>query len=89
MLLEQVRHSIHKYRLIKKGDTVLVAVSGGPDSVFLLLALKFLQPKLKLKKLVVCNLDHGIRGKESNVDSLFVKKLAEDADIGFIHKRIK
>lgn len=74
--------------MFKPGDTVLVAVSGGPDSVFLMLALKFLQSKLKLKKLVVCNLDHGIRGKESSEDSLFVKKLAEDSDLEFIHKMI-
>lgn len=67
---------------------VLVAVSGGPDSVFLLIALKFLQAKLKLKKLIICNLDHGIRGRESSEDSLFVKKMAEDYDLGFIHKKI-
>jgi tRNA(Ile)-lysidine synthase len=87
-LIERVLKTTRNYDMFKPGDTVLVAVSGGPDSVFLLLALKFLQPKLKLKKLVVCNLDHGIRGKESSEDSGFVKKLAEDSDIGFIHKRI-
>ena len=87
-LIERVLRTTRNYDMFKPGDTVLVAVSGGPDSVFLLLTLKFLRQKLKLKKLVVCNLDHGIRGKESGADSLFVKKLAEDADIGFIHKTI-
>jgi len=87
-LVERVLRTIRNYDMFKPADTVLMAVSGGPDSVFLFLALKFLQKKLKLKKLVVCNLDHGIRGKESSADSSFVRKLAEDADTGFIHKKI-
>jgi tRNA(Ile)-lysidine synthase len=87
-LIERVLKTIRNYEMLKPNDTVLVAVSGGPDSVFLLQALAHLKTKLKLKKLVVCNLDHGIRGKESGEDSLFVKKLAEDLDLGFIHKRI-
>jgi tRNA(Ile)-lysidine synthase len=52
------------------------------------MALEFLQKKLKLNRLVVCNLDHGIRGKESGADSSFVNKLAEESDLGFIHKKI-
>lgn len=87
-LVERVLKTVRNYSMFKPGDTVLAAVSGGPDSVFLLIALKFLQAKLKLKKLIVCNLDHGIRGRESSEDSLFVKKMAEDYDLGFIHKKI-
>lgn len=87
-LIERVLKTIRNYDMLKPGDTVLVAVSGGPDSVFLLKALDFLQKKLKLKKLVVCNLDHGIRGKESSEDSYFVKKLAEEHGLGFIHKKV-
>jgi tRNA(Ile)-lysidine synthase len=87
-LIERVLKTVRNYNMLKPDDTVLVAVSGGPDSVFLLLALRFLQTKLKLKKLIVCNLDHGIRGKESDEDSGFVKKMAEDLDLSFVHKRI-
>ena len=87
-LTERVLKTIRNYEMLKSGDTVLVAVSGGPDSVFLLQALDHLKTKLKLKKLVVCNLDHGIRGKESSEDSLFVKKITEDLNLGFIHKKI-
>ena len=87
-LIERVLKTVRSYDMLKPADTVLVAVSGGPDSVFLLLAVRFLQAKLKLKKIVVCNLDHGIRGKESSEDSFFVKKLSEDLNLSFIHKRI-
>ncbi len=87
-LIERVLKTIRNYEMLKSGDTVLAAVSGGSDSLFLLLALNHLKAKLKLKKIIVCNLDHGLRGKESREDSLFVKKTAEDLNLGFIHKRI-
>lgn len=87
-LIERVLKTIRNYEMLKSGDTVLVAVSGGSDSIFLLQVLSHLKNKLKLKKLIVCNLDHGIRGKESSEDSLFVKKITEDLNLGFIHKKI-
>ena len=87
-LIERVLKTIRSYEMLKPKDTVLVAVSGGPDSVFLLQALAHLKTKLNLDKLVVCNLDHGIRGKESSEDSLFVKKITEYYGLGFIHKKI-
>lgn len=87
-LIEQVLKTIRNYRMLKPGDTVMAAVSGGPDSVFLLEALVRLKNKVGLKKLIVCNLDHGLRGKESRDDSLFVKDLAEKLGLEFIHKKI-
>ena len=87
-LIERALKTVRNYEMLKAGDTVLVAVSGGADSIFLLQALNHLKSKLKLKRLIVCNLDHGLRGKESSEDSLFVKKIAEDLDLGFIHKKI-
>lgn len=87
-LTERVLKTIRNYEMLKSGDTVLVAVSGGSDSLFLLQVLNHLKSKLKLKKLIVCNLDHGIRGKESSEDSLFVKKITEGLNLGFIHKKI-
>ena len=86
--IEQALKTIRNYDMLKSGDTVLTAVSGGPDSVFLLYALARLKNKLKLKKVVVCNLDHGLRGKESVEDSLFVKKLAKELGLEFIQKKI-
>ena len=56
--------------MVQPGDTVLAAVSGGPDSIFLLQALACLKNKLKIKEIVVASLDHGLRGKASANDSL-------------------
>lgn len=55
------------------GATALVGVSGGRDSVTLLHALV----SLGWQKLVVCHLDHGLRGRESDGDAAFVRVLAE------------
>src|SRR3989338_6009077 len=85
---EQVLKTVRYYDMLKDGDSVLVAVSGVPDSVFLLEALYSLKRKLGIARLVVCNLDHGLRGDESRRDSLFVKNLAKRFGLDFAHKKI-
>src|SRR5262245_3261490 len=58
-----------------RGDCVLVAVSGGPDSVALLHILYGLREDLRLR-LEVAHLQHGIRGVEAQEDAKFVAELA-------------
>ena len=87
-LLENVLKTVRNFDMIQSGDRVLAAVSGGPDSVFLLHALNRLRGKLGLTSLAACNLDHGLRGDESRDDSLFVRKLCKTLKVKFIHKRI-
>ena len=87
-LIERVLKTIRSYDMLKSGDTVVAAVSGGPDSLFLLHALVSLKRKFGIKKIAVCNLDHGLRGEESRRDSKFVKRAAAGLGLEFIHKRI-
>ncbi len=87
-LTERVLKTIRNYDMLKPGDSVACAVSGGPDSVFLLLALNQLKNKLKMKSLAICNLDHGLRGVESEEDSLFVKSLAKRLGLKFVGKKV-
>ena len=61
--------------LFTTGDRVLVAVSGGPDSVALLHLLVRLAPGLGLD-LGVAHFDHGLRGEDSRADAGFVADLA-------------
>jgi tRNA(Ile)-lysidine synthase len=63
-------------RLFAAGDQVLVAVSGGPDSVALLHLLMRLGPLLGLE-LGVAHFDHGLRGADSRGDAAFVADLAQ------------
>ncbi len=61
--------------MITPGETVLTAVSGGPDSVALLFALKELRDEWQLN-LKVVHINHNMRGEASRRDALFVANLA-------------
>ncbi len=74
-LQDQVKKTIEKHQMIAPGDGLLVAVSGGPDSVALLHLLYDLREELELR-LEVAHLQHGIRGVEAQEDAKFVAELA-------------
>lgn len=78
-----MREFIVSRRLIKPRDRVLVALSGGPDSVFLFHALVALREELKIT-LTAGHLNHCLRGAESNRDEKFVKALAKKEGIKLI-----
>ena len=78
--------TIKKYNLIKPKDNLLIAVSGGPDSLALLLQLYALRKKLFLT-LQVAHLDHGLR-KGSWKDQKFVEKLTRKLKLPFFTERI-
>jgi len=86
--MDQVLKTIRNYEMVKPGDRILAAVSGGPDSVFLLHSLVRMRKKLGIARIAVCNLDHGLRGKESQADSLFVKRLAAELGLEAVCKKI-
>jgi tRNA(Ile)-lysidine synthase len=88
-LTERALKTFRDYDMLRPGDSVIAAVSGGPDSIFLIYVLRRLKDKLKLTSLSVCNLDHGLRGEESRVDSLFVKNAAREAGLKFFHKKVR
>jgi tRNA(Ile)-lysidine synthase len=66
--------------MLRRGEHVLVAVSGGADSTALLLCLHFLAPKYRLS-LSVGHLNHRIRGSEGDSDEEFVRRMS--ADLGW------
>jgi tRNA(Ile)-lysidine synthase len=76
-LLDAVCKAVRCYGLLDSGDTVLVALSGGADSVALLAALRELRDVLGVA-LVAAHLDHGLRGAESAADRVFVERLASE-----------
>ncbi len=67
-------------KLFSAGDRVLVAVSGGPDSVALLDVLHSLREEWGLH-LEVAHLQHGIRGEEAREDARFVAALADSLNL--------
>jgi tRNA(Ile)-lysidine synthase len=76
-VLATVRQTIDRYSLLAGGGTVVVGVSGGPDSLCLLHILNRLRKDYGIE-LHVAHLDHRIRGWESQEDAAFVARLAEE-----------
>lgn len=74
-LIRAIQTMLHKLALDLHGETLIVAVSGGIDSVTLLHALRGLQSQLGCG-LHVATFDHGLRGAASAADAAFVKDLA-------------
>jgi len=79
-IAKRVLHNIRKDSLVQEGQTLLVAVSGGPDSVCLLHVLSSLRQKLGIN-LHAVHLDHQLRGVESEADARYVAELVRRLDI--------
>lgn len=79
-LVERVLETIRKRELIKAGDRLAAAVSGGADSVALLLLLLELRGELGIV-LSVAHVNHKLRGEESDEDERFVAELARRHDL--------
>jgi len=69
-----VKQFCSKHRLLKQGDHLLVGVSGGADSVALLLCLRDMAQDFAVR-LTVAHLNHGLRGQVAADDALFVAAL--------------
>ena len=71
-LLNKVLSTISRFRMLQKGDSVLISISGGPDSVFLADALNQIKALYSLK-LYCFHLDHRTRNGQSSKDAAFVR----------------
>ena len=82
-LAHSVVRYIRKHDLLRPGDRVGIAVSGGADSVALVRLLVELRPELGLV-LSVVHLNHKLRGAESDQDEQFVRELAASHDLDIV-----
>lgn len=83
----KVVKTINEHNMLKENDKVLVALSGGADSVCLLNILIDLKEKYSLS-IYAAHLNHCLRGQESNRDEDFVKKLCKSKGIKLFVKKI-
>ena len=81
-MFQKVQKILEQQNMIVPGDKVLVGLSGGADSVALLLVLKELVEK-KDFSLEAIHVEHGIRGAESKADEAFAKALCQSQGIKF------
>lgn len=73
-MLEEAKKFTKEHHMIEEGSRVIAGVSGGADSVCLLLLLLELQKEMPFELRVV-HVEHGIRGQESLADCEFVEKM--------------
>ncbi|TFB21022.1 tRNA lysidine(34) synthetase TilS [Filobacillus milosensis] len=73
---KQIDKYNQKHQLFEQGDTLFLAVSGGPDSLALLYYFVSIQASWNLK-LYTLTVDHQLRGQDSLNDALFVKEVCE------------
>lgn len=79
-MIDKIIHTIEIYSMIKKGDRITVALSGGADSVCLLLVLKELSRSYNITVDAI-HINHCIRGEESDRDEEFCRSLCTRLDI--------
>ena len=84
-MLSDVRDHMSRHNLIEHGHSVVVGVSGGPDSVALLDLMLRLRDDLDIE-IHVAHLNHKLRGEASNLDEVFVANLAESNRLPFLSK---
>lgn len=81
-MLQRIKDFIIRNDLIQPQDRLIAGVSGGADSVCLLLILKELAPIFDAS-LEVIHVEHGIRGEESCADAVFTERLCRENGISF------
>ncbi len=86
-LLGVVQRSIRTHALLAPGERVLVAVSGGPDSTGLLLALARLRRKLGLT-LVAAHVNHRLRGADADLDEACAAENAAALGVEFVRAEL-
>ncbi|WP_242942332.1 tRNA lysidine(34) synthetase TilS [Hathewaya proteolytica] len=90
-MIEMITERVYKYiienSMISEGDKVLVAFSGGPDSVCLLNLLYELREKLKIT-VSAAHLNHGLRGCEADSDEMFCREFCKERNIQFFSRKV-
>ena len=87
MLEQKILDTINEYNLIESGDTVIAAVSGGPDSMCMLNVLNNIKENLKIKEIVVAHVNHMLR-KEAEEETKFVEAYCKENNIRFFVKYV-
>ncbi|RMF68480.1 MAG: tRNA lysidine(34) synthetase TilS, partial [Calditrichaeota bacterium] len=88
MLLNKVEKFITTHDLFGKGEKIIVAVSGGMDSVALLHLLLQLRERVPLE-LGVLHVHHGLRGREADEDLAFTRELAREWGCPFWFQKVQ
>jgi len=86
-LICKVLNTIRENLMFDTNDKVIVAVSGGPDSICLLRVLYELKDELKIE-IVAAHLNHNLRGKAADEDEEYVRQFCSDLKLNFFSKKV-
>jgi tRNA(Ile)-lysidine synthase len=78
-----VRRAIRRHALLQPGSRVLAAVSGGADSVAMLIILRELAAESRFELVGLAHLNHQLRGAEADADEAFCARLAASFGLPF------
>lgn len=81
-MIRAVRRTVRRHHMIPADGRVLCCLSGGADSVALLLSLRELGAEV-----CACHLNHQLRGKEAERDERFCRALCERLGVPFLSER--
>jgi len=84
-MINKVKNAIQKHGMLDKGERVIVAVSGGPDSIALLKVLAMISEEYGLT-LITAHLNHGLR-KEADDEEQFVRRVSREMGITLESKK--
>lgn len=87
-MITKIEQTLQKYSLLKTGETVVVALSGGADSCALLLCLLHLAKNYSLK-IIAAHFNHRLRGGESDGDEAFCRSLAQQSGLIFVTEKMR
>jgi tRNA(Ile)-lysidine synthase len=87
MILQTIEKTINEHAMLQRGDHLLIAVSGGPDSTALLHVMTRLAPRRGLR-LTAAHLNHALRAEESERDEAFVRDLCQGMGVRCICKKV-
>lgn len=83
-MIEKVYLYAKKYKMFEDCSSIIVGLSGGADSVCLLIVLKTIIEQYNMQiKLIAVHINHGIRGAEAKRDEEFAKRFCEVLHIDF------
>lgn len=85
--MNKVINTINENKMINKGDGIIVALSGGPDSICLLHVLHTLKNKYNLT-IYAAHINHMLRGDESDTDERVCKEYCESLDVEFFSRAV-
>lgn len=86
-MIVKVRDFVKENNMISKNNKVLVALSGGPDSICLIHILNELKEELGIE-VMAAHLNHCLRGEDANKDEEYVREFCRDLEIPCYIKRV-